>query len=130
MVMDSLIDVKSRSQIMTEQLWDMQAAFPQIEASAIVSVDGLTMASALPADIEEDRISAISAALLSLGERISAELNCGALEQVCIKSEDGYVILLSVGGEAVLTAMAREQSKLGHVFLELHRTADALVQLI
>jgi len=65
---------KSRSDQMVERLRSMQAAAPDIEASAIVSVDGLIMASALPQDVEEDRVSAMSAAMLSLGERISGEL--------------------------------------------------------
>ena len=59
---------QSRSEIMVHRLREMQAASPEIEASAVVSVDGLIMASALPADTEEDRVSAMSAAMLSLGE--------------------------------------------------------------
>jgi predicted regulator of Ras-like GTPase activity (Roadblock/LC7/MglB family) len=64
----------SRTEQMVSRLRSMQAASPEIEASAVVSVDGLIMASALPTDVEEDRVSAMSAAMLSLGERISTEL--------------------------------------------------------
>ena len=56
---------------MVERLRELQASSPDIEASAIVSVDGLTIASALPQGVEEDRVSAMSAAMLSLGERIA-----------------------------------------------------------
>jgi len=42
-----------------------------IQASAIVSVDGLIIASALPSGAGEDRVAAMSAAMLSLGERIA-----------------------------------------------------------
>ena len=65
---------RSRTELMVNRLRDMQAASPDIEASAVVSVDGLIMASALPAEVEEDRVSAMSAAMLSLGERIASEL--------------------------------------------------------
>jgi hypothetical protein len=108
----------------------MQAASPDIEASAVVSVDGLIMASALPADVEEDRVSAMSAAMLSLGERIALELGRGSLDQVYIRGAKGYVILTSVGEEAVLTALAREQAKLGLVFLEMRRAAEELTRLV
>jgi hypothetical protein len=108
----------------------MQAASPDIEASAVVSVDGLIMASALPADVEEDRVSAMSAAMLSLGERISSELGRGNLEQVYIRGGNGFVILTAVGEEAVLTALAREQAKLGLVFLEMRRAAEDLTHLV
>ena len=93
---------KSRSQQMVDRLRAMQAASPDIEASAVVSVDGLIMASALPAEVEEDRVSAMSAAMLSLGERIATELGRGSLEQVYIKGTKGFIILTAVGDEAVL----------------------------
>ena len=121
---------KSRSQLMVERLRDLQASSPDIEASAVVSVDGLTIASALPQGVEEDRVSAMSAAMLSLGERIASELGRGVLNQVYIKGETGYVILMSVGEEAVLTALAREQSKLGLIFLDMRRATEDLAKLI
>ena len=64
---------KSRSQLMVDRLRDLQASSPDIEASSVVSVDGLTIASALPQGVEEDRVAAMSAAMLSLGERIASE---------------------------------------------------------
>ena len=91
----------SRTEQMVSRLRSMQAASPEIEASAVVSVDGLIMASALPAEVEEDRVSAMSAAMLSLGERISGELGRGLLDQVYIRGDQGYVILTAVGEEAV-----------------------------
>ena len=96
----------------------------------MVSVDGLTIASALPQGVEEDRVAAMSAAMLSLGERIAAELGRGSLEQVYIKGSNGYVILMSVGAEAVLTALARENAKLGLLLLDMRRTVEALSTLI
>jgi predicted regulator of Ras-like GTPase activity (Roadblock/LC7/MglB family) len=121
---------KTRNQLMVERLRDLQASSPDVEASAVVSVDGLTIASALPQGVEEDRVSAMSAAMLSLGERIASELGRGSLNQVYIKGENGYVILMSVGEEAVLTVLARGQAKLGLIFLDMRRAAEDLTQLI
>lgn len=121
---------KSRTQLMVERLRELQASSPDIEASAVVSLDGLTIASALPQGVEEDRVSAMSAAMLSLGERIANELGLGALDQVYIKGQKGYVVLMSVGEEAVLTALAREQAKLGLVFLDMRRAAGDLAKLL
>ena len=120
---------KSRTQQMVDRLRELQASSPDIEASAVVSVDGLSIASALPQGVEEDRVSAMSA-MLSLGERIASELGRGSLEQVYIKGEKGYVVLMSVGEEAVLTALAREQAKLGLIFLDIKRAAEDLAKLI
>jgi predicted regulator of Ras-like GTPase activity (Roadblock/LC7/MglB family) len=121
---------KSRTEQMVERLRDMQASTPDIEASAVVSVDGLIMASSLPAGVEEDRVSAMSAAMLSLGERIASELGRGTLDQVYIKGENGYVLLMSVGEEAVLTVLARVQAKLGLLFLDMRRAAEELAKIV
>ena len=121
---------KSRTVLIVDRLRELQASSPDIEASAIVSVDGLTIASALPQGVEEDRVSAMSAAMLSLGERIASELGRGSLEQVYIKGELVYVVLMSIGEEAVLTALAREHAKLGLIFLDMRRATEDLRKLI
>ena len=72
----------------------------------------------------------MSAAMLSLGERISSELGRGLLEQVYIRGDDGFVILSSIGEEAVLTALARKGAKLGLVFLDMRRATEDLKRLV
>jgi len=121
---------ESRMQQIVERLRAMQSSSSEIEASAVVSIDGLTIASALPQGVEEDRVSAMSAAMLSLGERIATELGRGTLEQVYVKGEKGYVVLMAIGEDAVLTALAREQAKLGLIFLDMRRAAADITALI
>ncbi len=121
---------QSRTQKLVGRLTDLQATSPDIEGSAIVSVDGLSIASALRPDIEEDRVSAMSAAMLSLGERIATELGRGKLDQVYIKGNNGYVILLAIGEDAVLTIMARKEAKLGLILLDMSRAAADLSKII
>ncbi len=121
---------KSRTERMVDRLREMQVSTPDIEASAVVSVDGLIMASSLPANVEEDRVLAMSAAMLSLGERIAGELGRGMLDQVYIRGDNGYVILTAVGEEAVLTALARKEAKLGLVFLDMRRAAEDMIKLV
>lgn len=121
---------KSRTELIVKRLQDMQAASPDIEGSVVVSVDGLIIASALPSGSEEDRVSAMSAAMLSLGERIANELGRGALDQVYIRGKNGFVILTSIGQEAVLTALARQEAKLGLIFLEMRRAAEDLIAIV
>ena len=120
----------SKSQKLVEELKKLQVSSPDIQASAIVSADGLIIASALPHNVEEDRVSAMSAAMLSLGERISLELRRGELDQVYIRGDNGYVMLMAVGEDAVLTILAGVKAKLGLIFLDIRRTAEALEELI
>jgi predicted regulator of Ras-like GTPase activity (Roadblock/LC7/MglB family) len=121
---------RSRTEQMVARLKDLQVSTPDVEASALVSVDGLIIASALPPDVEEDRVSAMSAAMLSLGERIASELGRGVLDQVYVRGANGYVILSAVGEEAVLTVLARKDAKLGLVFLDMRRAAEDLARLV
>jgi uncharacterized protein len=121
---------KSKTEELVEKLRALQRSTPAIEASAVVSVDGLIIASALPPEVEEDRVSAMSAAMLTLGERIAGELGRGTLNQVYVRGDHGYVILMSTGSEAVLTAICSADAKLGLVLLDMNRAAADLAKII
>lgn len=123
---------KSRTDQLVARLRELQASTGDVEAAVLVSIDGLSIASALPGSgsYDEDRVSAMSAAMLSLGERIASELGRGRLEQIYVRGENGYVILNEVGNDAVLTVLARKDARLGMIFLEVARTVTALSQMI
>ena len=115
---------------MVRRLRDLQLSTSDIEASAVVSIDGLSIASSLPSGVEDDRVSAMSAAMLSLGDRIAQEMGRGTLTQIYVKGEQGYVILSAIGEEAVLTVLAREDAKLGLVFFDMKRATEDLRALL
>ena len=121
---------RSRTERMVDELRDLQMNTQDIEGCAVVSLDGLIMASALPVGMDEDRVSAMAAAMLSLGERIAGELGRGYLDQVYIKGENGYVILMSVGEEAVLIVLARKEARLGLIFLDMRRAVEELTRIV
>ena len=116
----------SRTEKLTQLLKSLSGSTPDIEASALIDNDGLMIASALPQDVEDDSVAAMSSALLGLGERIAEELSRGDLELVMLRGDDGYVVLTRCGPDAVLTVMARKGAKLGLIFLDVNRTAKQL----
>jgi len=124
------MDQRSRSERIVQRLRDFRASIPYVEASAVVSADGLIVASDLPQGVEEDRVSAMSAAMLSLGDRIASELRRGELDQVYIHGVNGYVVLMSAGEEAVLTVLARKEAKLGLILYDMKKTATDLATMI
>ncbi|MGB4581379.1 MAG: roadblock/LC7 domain-containing protein [Coriobacteriia bacterium] len=109
---------------------DLMREDPDIQASALVSLDGFTMASALPSGMQADRVGAMSAAILGLGERAAAELGRGHLSQVFIEGEGGYVLLVAAGDRAVLTVMADPAAKLGLVLYDMKATAGRISQIL
>ena len=119
-----------RTDMFQQILNDLNSSSADIEASALISTDGLMIASALPAGIDEDRVGAMSAALLSLGDRAGRELARGTIERVMVQGEKGYVIMSASGTEAVLTILTKPNAKLGLVFLDMKRAAEALSKLI
>ena len=103
---------------------------PDIQAAALVSLDGFTMASALPEGMQEDRVGAMSAAILGLGERAAAELGRGRLSQVFIEGDDGYVVLIAAGDRAVLTCLAGTEAKLGLVLYDMRSSSDSIAEIL
>jgi predicted regulator of Ras-like GTPase activity (Roadblock/LC7/MglB family) len=116
----------SRSGRLDRILAELVGQVPEIEAASVVSFDGLAMASALPPGMDEDRVAAMSAALLSLGERAAEGLGRGLLSQVYVEGEDGTVFLISADDEAVLVAVAAKGAKAGLMLFEVRRAAAAV----
>lgn len=120
----------SREERLASALDSLMSESHDIQAAALVSMDGFTMASALPEGMQEDRVGAMSAAILGLGERAAAELGRGQLTQVFIEGDDGYVVLIAAGKRAVLTALAQTEAKLGLVLYDMKATADAIAEIL
>ncbi len=118
------------SEMLSSILSDLNGSSTEIEASAIISTDGLIMASLLPAAMDEDRVAAMSAALLSLGDRTAEELERGSLEQVLIKGDTGYILMTHAGNESVLTVLAKPNARLGLIFLDVKRAAANITKLL
>lgn len=111
-------------------LKQLLAAIPEVKSTAIVSVEGLPIASALPQGVDETRIAAMTAAILSLGERAAHEMQKGDLEQIMVKGSDGYLLVLAAGPNAVLVVSTTPDVRLGLIFLDCKRTTEKIAKLI
>ena len=99
---------------------------PDVQGAAVVTPDGLPLASSLPMGMDEERTSAMSAAMLSLGERIGKELVRGGIERIFVQGDEGYGVLTRCGEEAVLLTLASAQVKQGLLFLEIKRVTETI----
>ena len=120
----------SRTQALNNTLRELQRSSGDIEACAVVSEDGLIIASSLPQDVEEDQVAAMSAAMLSMGTRIASELDRGDLKQLFVKGSKGYVVTVNAGPNAVLLSLARKEAKLGLIFLDISRAAKTIADIL
>src|SRR3954452_20275492 len=121
---------RGRSERLDRILGELVGQVPEIEAASVVSFDGLPMASALPLGMDEDRVAAMSAALLSLGERAAEGLGRGELSQVYVEGENGTVFLVSADDEAGLVAVAGKGAKVGLMLFEVRRAAQAVAAVL
>jgi uncharacterized protein len=120
----------SRTEKMQDILRGLRGASPDIIGAAVVSIDGFIVASVLPAEVDEELVSGMAAAMLGVGERISSELMASVMEQVYVRSEKGYVVLNAVGADSVLVVLTSKDAKLGLVFIEVKRRCAELAKSI
>ncbi|TYQ28397.1 diacylglyceryl transferase [Pseudanabaena sp. UWO311] len=111
-------------------LQNFVSATSDVQGAALVTPDGLPLASTLPGAMDEERVSAMSAAMLSLGERIGQELARGGIERIFVEGDKGYGILTSCGDDAVLLVLADQKAKQGILMLEIKRIVSEIKQIL
>ncbi len=111
-------------------LASLSSSSGDIEASAVVSTDGLLMASNFPASMDEERMAAMAAALLAIGDRTSRELARGSLEQVFVRGDHGFVVMMAAGEDGVLTLLCNPRAKMGLIFLDMKRAAEEIAKIL
>ena len=117
-------------QLLISVLSDLNNTSVDIIASAVISTDGLPIATLLPNHLNADRVGAMSATVLALGNRSVHELACGELDQVMVKGKNGYILLSQAGDNAVLALIAKESGKLGLILLDAKRAAKHIAEIL
>jgi uncharacterized protein len=120
----------SRVDNLNRILRGLQVGSPDVEASALISEDGLMIASALPQHVDDTRVAGMSATLSSLGARAASELERGTVQEVLVRGDNGYAVMLSAGSGTLLLALAGKQAKLGLIFLDMRRAADDIRKVL
>jgi len=119
-----------RADQLNRTLRKLQHDSPGVEASALISEDGLMIASALSQDMEETRVAGMTATLLNLGSRATIELSRGNVQEVIVRGEHGYAVLISAGRGALLLALTNENAKLGLVFFDMREAVRSLEKVL
>ncbi len=107
-------------------LQELVANSPEIEGASLVTLDGLPLASTLPINMDEERVAAMAATILSIGERIGNELEKGNVDRIFVDSSEGYCVLTNCGEDAVMLVMANRSAKQGMLQLAIKRAVTEL----
>ena len=122
--------VQTLSDQLDSVLSNFERNVPHVQATAVVSTDGLVIASRLPDQVEEDRIGAMGAAILSISSRSGEELDRGEMERVLIEGESGYILIRSIGDDAILVALVDKDVRLGMLFYECKKCIKTLTEIL
>ncbi|MFX1315005.1 MAG: roadblock/LC7 domain-containing protein [Promethearchaeota archaeon] len=113
-----------------EYLKKLKYSIPDIQAVAIITNEGMPIASILPPDIDDVKISAMTSALLSLAEMTVIEMEKGNFEELYIEGKDGYLLYLQAGKNAVLAVSTTKDVNLGLIFLECRTTVEKIYPML
>jgi putative secretion ATPase (PEP-CTERM system associated) len=119
-----------RTTNLTKILKKLQSGSPDVEASALITEDGLIIASSLPQDLDEVTVGGMSATLLNLGTRASTALNRGDVKEVIVRGEQGYGVMVSAGRGVLLLVVANESAKLGLIFFDMRAAINSIKQIL
>ncbi len=111
-------------------LRDMQAQNGSITAGAIMSVQGLPIASQLPRNANEGIVSAISAALLSVAQRGCEELERGTMRRLIVEGTGGLFLTQSAGQNSILAILASTDAKLGMIYLDMDKYTKKIAAIL
>ncbi len=118
------------SEQLDQALNDFERNVPHVEATAVVSTDGLVIASRLPDQVEEDRVGAMGAAILSISTRSGEELDRGEMLRVLIEGTNGYLLIRSIGDVAILVVLVDKKVRLGMLFYECKQCIKQLTEIL
>lgn len=101
-------------------LRNLIASVPGVQAAAIVSSQGIPIATFPPSRSNESQVAAMIAVLQNLGKKAAQEWLKGDIEQVFIGGTKGYFAITRRGQYALLAVSATKDVKLGLLFDEMN----------
>lgn len=113
-----------------EALRGLQEVSPYIMGSAVVTSDGLVVASDLPREVDEKRITIMAMAMLTLGQETMSELGTLDLERVVVEGKDNYIVLVNASPDVVVAAVADKNAVLGLLLVAMKRAVQRVREIL
>ncbi|MFX0125802.1 MAG: roadblock/LC7 domain-containing protein [Candidatus Hodarchaeota archaeon] len=127
-----MIDVSQEIKTRIEELDNLLEKYLEksssIQAITVVSPDGLPIAST--SDENEIVIAAMTAASQSLSERVLNELERGGMQEIMLTGEEGFVVILNAGENAVVSFTASDAKNIGLVRVLAKQLAQIISEML
>jgi predicted regulator of Ras-like GTPase activity (Roadblock/LC7/MglB family) len=101
-----------------------------LEASAVVTREGMRLACSVSAEMDADVFSAAAAAMVNLGSMTIRRLRQGNLKEVIIKGDEGYTIVTEADDTTMIVAAGRQSFRLGYYLGVLKKYASDIAKIL
>lgn len=121
---------ETRSERLARTLNHVVEHSSDIRGVAAISMDGLIISAVVPPRVEQMRVGAIAAAILSLSGRSVSQLAQGEFQQTLVQGTDGNIVITPAGPNALFVALTGSGANMGMVFLEVREGAETVAQIL
>ncbi|CAL9548524.1 roadblock/LC7 domain-containing protein [Streptomyces sp. enrichment culture] len=111
------------------ELHRLRTRVPRLTGALAAGVDGLVIAHDTPG-VDPEGLAALTAAALGVAVRTSDATGNGALRELLVRGERGYVATYAAGRTAVLTLLAQDRVNVGRLHLEGRRAGARVGELL
>lgn len=121
-----MTDVWSR----LEETIDELSHVTDIKSAAVVRRDGLVVTHTLPEGVDPRIVAAMTAAIVGTSEMATVQLAQGRFVRAIVESDDGKLLSLGAGEEAILVALVYDDANLGLVLMAMERAAKRVEDIL
>jgi len=100
-----------------------------IRSAAIVSIEGLIAQSILEEGISELKLAAMTATILSVGERVLEELKSGILDLCILQGDEGNFVVMEAGKDLILAVCLDIDARMDTCFIEMRKVTEQIKNL-
>lgn len=101
-----------------------------IKSAAVVRRDGLVVTHTLPEGVDPRIVAAMTAAIVGTAEMATVQLAQGRFVRAIVESDNGKLLSLGAGDEALLVALVYDDANLGLVLMALERAAKQVEDIL
>jgi len=95
-----------------------------IEGAAVITRDGLLIASELSEGIDGETFAAMSATMTGAAETAIQELKKSSADRIIVESKNAKLITTGAGEQAILACIVNPNAKLGLILFEMKKASD------
>ena len=122
--------IQSKTERLGSILTNLRSSMPELRGALIATADGLPIAQSFSDNTDANRVAAMAATALGLGQRINDTLGAGNLSEMSVSGLNGQVFIYSVGAKGALAVVTPAGVNLGLLHMEARDAAQAVANVL